>query len=357
MKSDAPMARRRLEAMMMFSFRVFPRIYLAVAFVIGVVIFGSVGYMVVEGYSWVEALFMTIITVSTVGFGEVRPLSDQGMVFTTILIMGSLGTFAYSISALTTYFVNGEYRNTFKEARLKKEVEKLTGHVIVCGLGRVGEMAVQELVDHNTAVVIVEADAEEAERLEEKGFLVIPGDATRDENLADAGITRAKSVITTLPDDAQNLYVVLAAREMAPDIHIISRASMSNSVSKLRVAGANNVIMPDKVGGAHMASLVVMPDVLEFLDHVRIQGADEINLEEIPVNVLPQGLKTATLGELDARNRVGINVVGVKKSDGDFIINPGADTPLDDACKLFVLGTVDQIRTLNRVLGIQLPQV
>ena len=111
MKSDAPLARRRLEAMMMFSFRVFPRIYLAVAFVIGVVIFGSVGYMVVEGYSWVEALFMTIITVSTVGFGEVRPLSDQGMVFTTILIMGSLGTFAYSISALTTYFVNGEYRN------------------------------------------------------------------------------------------------------------------------------------------------------------------------------------------------------------------------------------------------------
>jgi voltage-gated potassium channel len=106
-----------------------------------------------------------------------------------------------------------------------------------------------------------------------------------------------------------------------------------------------------------MASLVVMPDVLEFLDHVRIQGADAINLEEIPVNVLPQGLKASTLGELDARNRVGVNVVGVKKSDGDFIINPGADTPLDDACKLFVLGTVDQIRTLNRLLGIQPPQV
>lgn len=343
--------------MMMFSFRVFPRIYLAVAFVMGVVIFGSVGYVVVEGYSWVEALYMTVITVSTVGFGEVRELSEEGMVFTTILIMGSLGTFAYSISALTTYFVNGEYRNTFKEARLKQEVEKLSNHVIVCGLGRVGEMAVQELVDHNTPVVIVEGDSDKAERLAEEGLMVIPGDATRDENLANAGITRAKSVITTLPDDAQNLYVVLAAREMAPNIHIISRASMNNSVSKLRVAGANNVIMPDKVGGAHMASLVVIPDVLEFLDHVRIQGADAINLEEIPVNVLPQGLKASTLGELDARNRVGVNVVGVKKSDGDFIINPGADTPLDDACKLFVLGTVDQIRTLNRLLGIQPPQV
>ncbi len=340
----------------MFTFRIFPRIYLALSFILGVVVVGSVGFVLIEGYSWVEALYMTVITVSTVGFGEVRELSEEGMLFTSILIMGSLGTFAYSISALTTYFVNGEYRTTFKEARLKQEVEKLSNHVIVCGTGRVGEMAVQELLDHNTPVVIVENDVEKADSLSAEGHIVISGDATRDENLASAGITKAKSVITTLPSDAQNLYVVLAAREMAPNIHIVSRASKLNSVSKLRVAGANNVIMPDKVGGAHMASLVVMPDVIEFLDHLKIQGADDINLEEIPVNVLPQGLKTATLGELDARNRVGVNVVGVKQSDGDFIINPGRDTPLDDACKLFVLGTADQLRTMNRILGIQPPQ-
>ena len=340
----------------MFTFRIFPRIYLALSFILGVVVVGSVGFVLIEGYSWVEALYMTVITVSTVGFGEVRELSEEGMIFTSILIMGSLGTFAYSISALTTYFVNGEYRTTFKEARLKQEVEKLSNHVIVCGTGRVGEMAVQELLDHNTPVVIVENDVEKADSLSAEGHIVISGDATRDENLASAGITKAKSVITTLPSDAQNLYVVLAAREMAPNIHIVSRASKLNSVSKLRVAGANNVIMPDKVGGAHMASLVVMPDVIEFLDHLKIQGADDINLEEIPVNVLPQGLKTATLGELDARNRVGVNVVGVKQSDGNFIINPGRDTPLDDACKLFVLGTDDQLRTMNRILGIQPPQ-
>jgi len=340
----------------MFTFRIFPRIYLALSFILGVVVVGSVGFVLIEGYSWVEALYMTVITVSTVGFGEVRELSEEGMLFTSILIMGSLGTFAYSISALTTYFVNGEYRTTFKEARLKQEVEKLSNHVIVCGTGRVGEMAVQELLDHNTPVVIVENDVEKADSLSAEGHIVISGDATRDENLASAGITKAKSVITTLPSDAQNLYVVLAAREMAPNIHIVSRASKLNSVSKLRVAGANNVIMPDKVGGAHMASLVVMPDVIEFLDHLKIQGADDINLEEIPVNVLPQGLKTATLGELDARNRVGVNVVGVKQSDGDFIINPGRDTPLDDACKIFVLGTADQLRTMNRILGIQPPQ-
>ena len=291
------------------------------------------------------------------GFEEVSDLSENGMLFTTVLIMGSLGTFAYSISAMTTYFVNGEYRNTFNEARLKQEVEKLSGHVIVCGMGRVGEMAVQELLDHDTPVVVIENDAEKAELLIAEGLLVISGDATRDENLEMAGVAKAKSVITTLPNDAQNLYVVLAAREMAPAIHIISRASKTNSVSKLRVAGADNVIMPDKVGGAHMASLVVIPDVVEFLDHVRIQGADAINLEEIPVNVLPQGLKASTLGELDARNRVGVNVVGVKASDGNFIINTGPETPLDDASKLFVLGNTEQLRTMNRLLGIQPPKV
>ena len=134
---------------------------------------------------------MTVITVSTVGFGEVRELSEEGMLFTSILIMGSLGTFAYSISALTTYFVNGEYRTTFKEARLKQEVEKLSNHVIVCGTGRVGEMAVKA-ADHNTPVVIVENDVEKADSLSAEGHIVISGDATRDENLASAGITKAK---------------------------------------------------------------------------------------------------------------------------------------------------------------------
>jgi voltage-gated potassium channel len=342
---------------MLFPFRMYPRIYVALLVVVVVMVFGSVGFVLLEGYTWIEALYMTVITVSTVGFGEVRDLSDGGMLFTSGLIVVSIGVFAYSISALTTYFVDGEYRDIFKTARLKKEVDKLSGHVIVCGLGRVGEMAVQELLDHHTQVVVVESEPKRIERLQDRNIPVIAGDATRDENLVSAGIARAKSVITTLPDDAQNLYVVLAARELAPGIHIFSRASKSNAVSKLRVAGANNVIMPDKVGGAHMASLVVMPDVLEFLDHVRIQGTDAINLEEIPFKALPTGLQAATLGELDARNRVGVNVVGLKKSDGHFVINPGRDTPLDDACKLFVLGTADQIKTLNRLLGIQNPGV
>ena len=299
---------------------------------------------------------MTVITISTVGFREVHDLSPGGMIFTSFLIISSIGTVAYSISALTTYFVDGEYRNTFKAARLKKEIGKLKNHVIVCGYGRVGEMAVSELNDHDTTVVIIENDESRCDLLRQNGVLVIKGDATRDENLEKAGITTAKSLISTLPVDSENLYVILSAREKNSDMLLISRASQMNSVNKLRVAGADNVIMPDKVGGAHMASLVAMPDVVEFLDHISIQGSDSINLEEICMEQLPKNMKKSKLGEIIEHNRVGVNVVGLKRSNGEYEINPGAETELDGACKLFVLGTTEQIRALNRMIKHAQPQ-
>ena len=315
-----------------------------------VVLLGSVGYVVLEGYTPVEALYMTIITVSTVGFREVHPLSEPGMVFTSMLIITSIGSFAYAISALTTYFVDGEYRNTFKAARLKKEIDKLENHVIVCGHGRVGEMAVSELRDHETTVVVIESDESKCEELRQEGYLVIAGDATKDKNLDKAGIDNAKALISTMPMDSENLYVILSAREKNSNLLLISRASQMNSVHKLRVAGADNVIMPDKVGGAHMASLVAMPDVVEFLDHISIQGADSINLEEVSLQQFPDAMKKSTLGEVVEHNRVGVNVVGLKRSNGEYEINPGPDTVLDGTCKLFVLGTSEQIRALNRMI-------
>lgn len=335
---------------MLYRFKAFTRFFLSLVFVTTVVIVGSIGYVFIEGYTWVEAFYMTVITVSTVGFREVQPLSDTGMIFTSVLIISSIGAFAYSISALTTYFVDGEYRNTFKAARLKKEIDKLNNHVIVCGYGRVGEMAVAELKDHDTKVVIIESDDERCEFLRQQGVLVISGDATRDENLEKAGINEARALISTLPVDAQNLYVILSAREKNSDMLLITRASQMNSVHKLRVAGADNVIMPDKVGGAHMASLVAMPDVVEFLDHISIQGSDSINLEEICMDQFPEAMNKSTLGDIVEHNRVGVNVVGLKRSNGEYEINPGPDTALDGACKLFVLGSSEQIRALNRMI-------
>ena len=329
----------------------FKRLYLSLIAFLSVILVGSIGFVYVEGYSLIEAFYMTVITVSTVGFREVRELSPEGMIFTSFLIISSISAFAYSISALTTYFVDGEYRNTFKVARLKKEIDKLENHVIVCGHGRVGEMAVSELRDHDTTVVIVEKDEARCEILRQEGFLVISGDATNDDNLEQAGINKAKALIATMPVDAHNLYVILSARVKNEKILLISRASQINSVNKLKVAGADNVIMPDKVGGAHMASLVAMPDVVEFLDHIRIQGSDSINLEEISMDQYPNNMSKSTLGDIIENDRSGVNVVGIKRPNGEYKINPGPETLLDADCKLFVLGTSEQIKSLNKMLN------
>lgn len=309
--------------------------------------------MWIEGYSFIEAFYMTVITISTVGFREIRDLSNTGMIFTIILIMTSIGTFTYAISAITTYFVAGEYRNRYKAAKVSKEIDKLKDHVIVCGHGRVGQMAAEQLTSHETQVAIIEMDEDRIDYINENTpYWSIQGDATIDDNLIQAGIQRAKAIITTLPVDAENLYVVLTARELKHDLTIISRASKNESVKKLRIAGADNVIMPDSVGGAHMASLVVTPDVLDFLDHIRIQGSADINLEEVSFTDLPSDFQYQTLGELDVRNRIGVNIIGFKSADGEYIINPGADTRIVPNSKLFVLGNQKQIKLLNRIFGI-----
>jgi voltage-gated potassium channel len=313
--------------------------------------------MWIEGYTLLEAIYMTVITVSTVGFGEVRSLSNPGMLFTAVLIIGSIGTFTFAATAVTQFFIEGDYRERLRAKRIQRIMNEMNNHVIVCGYGRVGEKAVQELQDHRREVVIIESNEELVKKLRDAGIQVLAGDATEDENLVNAGLDRARALITTLPDDAQNLYVVLAAKERRSDLLIISRASNANAVSKLKVAGAQNVIMPDQVGGAHMASLVAIPDVVEFLDHIRIQGADAVNLEEIEVNQLPDRLQSMTLAEIDARNRIGVNVIGLRKATGELVINPPLDTTLQASMKLFVLGTADQIRRLNDFIGIQSPSL
>jgi voltage-gated potassium channel len=340
----------------LFNVRLSTHVGIAALLLVSAFAIGVIGFISIEGYTVGEAIYMTVITVSTVGFGEIQPLSEEGRWFTSALIIASLGTVAYSVTVLSNYFFNGEYRSQIRTLRFKRTLQRMEHHVIICGAGRVGEKAIAELIEHHHSVVIIEGDGEKAERLRAAGCLVIHGDATRDEHLIAAGIERAQALLTTLPDDAQNLYVVLSAREQNPNLLIISRASDENAVKKLRVAGARNVIMPDRVGGAHMASLVAIPDVMEFMDHIRIQGSDAVNLEEVAVRSLPDRIKLPTLGELDARNRIGVNVIGIKRAGGDYLINPGPETPLDDACKLFVLGSADQIKKLNRLLGVSTPR-
>ncbi len=341
---------------MLFKFKSFARLYYALGLIIALVVFGSAGFMIIEDYSLREALYMTVITISTVGYKEVIPLHPEGQMFAAGLIIVSIGSFAYGISAITTYFVAGEYLTYYKSAKMLKKIEHLRDHVIVCGYGRVGNKTLADLESHDQNYVIVEKSEDRLENIMKKGeTLVMRGDATTDADLVKAGVQKAKALITTLPNDADNLYVVLTARELNKDLTIISRASKPESVKKLRIAGANNVIMPDSVGGAHMASLVVNPDVMEFLDHISIQGSADINLEEVSFKDIPTDFQYKTLGELEIRNRIGINIIGFKTSDGEYIINPGPNTPLNPNSKFFVLGNKRQIKLLNRLFNIQPP--
>ncbi len=296
---------------------------------------------------------MTIITVSTVGFEEVKPLSDSGRLFTALLIITSFGTFAYAISSITRYVVTGQYKNYFKDYKVNKDIDKLHGHTIICGFGRNGRQAAKTLQAYRKPFVIIDDDESLIETLRyDQNILFVKGDATNEETLFRAGIRDASAVIATLPKDSDNVFVVLTSRELKKDLTIISRASNESSEKKLRIAGANNVIMPERVGGAHMATLVVSPDVMEFLDHISVIGSHEINLEQINFKQLPADFRYKTIQELEERYKTGARIIGFKNADSDYILNPSPDLELIPNSKLFVLGTSEQIKKLNAIFNI-----
>ncbi len=318
----------------------------------GLLIIGTIGYIIIDNYKPVNAFYMTVITIATVGYGEVEPLSTAGKIFTSFLIITSFGTFAYAVSAITKFVIDGEFNQFYKNKKLTSAIDKLSDHVIICGYGRNGRQAAQILKKHDKRFVVVENNDKITSTVSHKfADLVLTGDGTQDETLLKAGILRAKALITTLPIDADNLFIVLTARNLNSKLTIISRASDDGSDAKLKIAGANNVIMPDKVGGAHMASLVMKPDVMEFVDYITAQGGDNNNLEEITFDRINDTLKNKTLKELEIRNKSGANIIGFKTAMGEYIVNPSADTKIIPHSKIFVLGTPEQIRKLNLILA------
>ena len=306
--------------------------------------------MSIEHFTLVEAFYMTIITVATVGFQEVHPLSENGRIFTALLIITSFGTFAYAITSISQYVLDGEFRNYFKNYRVNTVIQKLENHIVICGYGRNGKQAAQVFKNNKQKFVVIEKSKELFSSFSQTNIdLFVEGDATQDEVLQKAGIEKAKALITTLPIDADNLFIVLSARALNPKLTIISRASDDNSDRKLKTAGADNVIMPDKIGGAHMASLVMQPDVMEFVDFITGQGGDKIKLEEITFENLPSEFKNKTIRELEIRNKSGANIIGFKTGKGEYIVNPSPDTMMIADAKLFVLGTAEQIKKLKEL--------
>lgn len=308
---------------------------------------GVFGYVTIAGYTWVNALYMTVITMSTVGFGEVVPLDDNAKIFTVFLILASIVIVGYALSVITEYILSKNNVEELKQKRMRKKIDGFNNHVVICGYGRNGKQAAIKLKAYNKAFVVIERNKELEERMQLDGVPYIIGNANEDETLVLAGVDRASCFITALPSDADNLFVVLSTRQLNSKINIISRASNESSYDKLKFAGANNVILPDKIGGDHMASLVVVPGLMEFIDNLSIVGKSDINIEEVAVEKFYNSSNPRTIKDLDLRRKTGCSVIGYKNENGEYIVNPEADLELVTNSKIIVLGRPEQIKALN----------
>jgi voltage-gated potassium channel len=288
-------------------------------------------------------LYMTVITVGTVGFMEVAPLSTAGRVFTIFIILINIGAFTFFVTFITRYLLDGEFIRQYKRLKMDTSIQQLSNHVIVCGFGRNGTECAQVLHENQIPFVVVEEKNELPQDLHFEVKFFMKGDATKDEVLKEAGIERARAIIATMPIDADNLFMVLTARQLNPAITIISRASQDSSVNKLRIAGANNVIMPDKIGGAHMATLVMIPDVVELLSLMTTRNNSDFKVAEI------MATRAATLGNLNLWKQCGCTLLGIKNHN-NYTLNPSPDYFLNIGERLIIMGSEQQIENAKELV-------
>jgi voltage-gated potassium channel len=308
------------------------------------ILLGTIGYMMIEKYNILEALYMTIITIASVGYNEIRPLSDSGRIFTIILILVNLGLLTYFITLLSRYFFDLEFIKKYKMIKMENTIQHLNDHVIICGFGRNGKESAQILHDNNIPFVILEEKIELPTDLTFKVPHFIKGDATQDEVLLKAGIKNARALITTLPVDADNLFVVLTSRQLNQGLTIISRASNDSSVNKLKIAGATNVIMPDKIGGAHMATLVMLPDVVELLSMMSTRNNNQFRVAELKVKA------SILLNELDLWNKTNCTILGIKDATNNYTMNPSSAFCINPGDSIIVMGSDEQIIKAKNII-------
>jgi voltage-gated potassium channel len=311
-------------------------------------IVGTVGYTVIEGYDSVDAFYMTMLIVSTVGFGTVSPLSQEGKIFTSFYMLFNLGIFAYIVTVISQYMFEGEFRKIFTTFIFNKRSKKLANHIIVVGYGRTGARTCEELIKSKKKFVLIENHPDVLKMIPENPpFQVISDDASKEEVLVEAGILNANSLIITLPNDAQNMLICITAKDLNPSINIVARASENSAEKKLYRAGATKVVKPFAIGGIHMAHLITQPFVIEFLEILTGINEQDLKLEEFAFQELKEEYKNKTIKELDIRNQTGATVIGLKDPEKGFIFDPKNDTLVTNGDVLIVLGSMESIEKFN----------
>jgi voltage-gated potassium channel len=325
------------------------RLILIAAALLLIVLGGTVGFVIIEHYSWFDAFYMTLITVSTVGYAELHPLSFAGRVFNSFLIFFGVTIMLLAVGGMTQVIIELELNKYFEKRRARKMIDSLHDHYIVCGFGRVGRGAAAELRRAGAPFLIVDNNEERVEGAIHAGMLAVLADATSDETLREAGIMRAKGLIATLQSDADNLFVILSAKALKPTLLVSTRIATEQTENKMRLAGADYVFAPYDMTGNRMAQVMLKPHVFQFIDFTTKSIGLNVGIEQLRV---PQssGLASKSLEELQIRKEMGVIVLAIRKSDGQMLFNPPADAAIDGGDYLIVMGETADLRRLEQVL-------
>ncbi|HEX2043359.1 MAG TPA: potassium channel protein [Acidimicrobiales bacterium] len=302
-------------------------------------VYGTVGYQVIEGFSFLDALYMTVTTLTTIGFGEIEPLSAAGRVFTITLVAFGVVVVFDLIAQFTSLLASGRLSRTIERRAMQRQISHLSDHFVICAFGRVGRAACQELVRHGVDVVVIEVQEALEDLLIEADVPYLIGDPSEESVLEEAGIRRARALLCAVDSDVVNVYITLSARALNPDLFIIARASRPESVEKLQRAGADRVVSPYAVSGRRMASQALQPAMLEFVDMVSV--APDLRIEELVVGK-SSALAARTVRDVCAPYE-GVMVLAVRSPDGELLIPPRADTVLDEGDLIIVVGPADAL--------------
>lgn len=316
-----------------------------------ILIGGCIGYMVIEGWGILDALYMTITTLTTVGFQEVHPLSQTGRIFTIFLILFGVGFFLYFLGSITRMVVQGTLKDVYGRRKLDKQISQISGHYIVCGFGRIGRTVSELLKEKPMEVVVIEKDPECIPIFQEKNLLYVLGEATSEEYLLKAGIERAKGLVAAASSDADNVYITLTARGIKPDLFILARAANESSVNNLNRAGADKVISPYDIGARRMANTILRPTVIDFIELAVHNRNLDLQMEELLIGEQSK-IKDVTLMESNIRKDYNLIVVAIKKKSGEMIFNPSSQAKIQEGDTLVALGDRENLSLLEKKLGI-----
>jgi voltage-gated potassium channel len=318
----------------------------AVALLVFIIAGGTVGYVAIEGWGAWDAFYMTIITVTTVGYQEVHRLSRTGQAFTVVLLLSGVGAALYTFTLLATVVVEGGLPKRLQRRRHERMLESIKDHFIICGYGRIGSIVAQQFRRQQIPYVVIERSAERVQTAIEEGALSVEADASREDVLKRVGIERARGLIAAVGTDAENVYAVLSARVMRPDLFIVGRAETEDATLKLKRAGANRVISPYQIGAVQIAQTALRPAVVDFMELATSADNLDLAMEEIPI-APRSALANRTVVEANLRQRYGVIVIGIQREDSRMEFNPEPDTPIRAGDKLVVLGRPDSLKRLE----------